>query len=76
MRMSTALNGSSVIQCFEYNNAIEIHDGIIFDFYMGLPHIRSLANKTFVPGFKMLIDKLDICKFNSASFVRTYCKDG
>ena len=61
--MSTALNGSSVIQGFECNDAIEIHNGIIFDFDMGLPHIRSLANKTLfwvVPGFKMLIDRLDI----------------
>ena len=38
-RMSPALNGSSVIRCFEGNDAIEIHDGITFDFYTGLPHM-------------------------------------
>ena len=33
--MSPALNGSS----FECSDAIEIRDGIIFDFYTGLPHV-------------------------------------
>ena len=37
--MSPALNGSSVIQHFEHSDAIKIHDGMIFDFYMRLPHI-------------------------------------
>ena len=37
--MSPALNRSSAIQRFEGSNAIEIHNGITFDFYMGLPHI-------------------------------------
>ena len=38
-RMSPALNGSSVIRRFEGNDAIEICDGITFDFYTGLPHL-------------------------------------
>ena len=38
-RMSPALNGSSVIRRFKHSDAIEIRDGITFDFYMGLPHI-------------------------------------
>ena len=33
------LNESSTIQHFEYSNAIEIFNGIIFDFYTGLPQI-------------------------------------
>ena len=37
--MGPALNGSSVIQRFEGSDAIEIHDGITFDFYTGLPHV-------------------------------------
>ena len=36
--MSPVLNESSVICCFECNNAIEICEGIIFHFYTGLPH--------------------------------------
>ena len=36
--MSPALNGSSAIR-FEGSDAIEICDGITFDFYMGLPHM-------------------------------------
>ena len=30
--MSSALNGSSAMQCFEGSNAIKICDGITFDF--------------------------------------------
>ena len=39
--MSPALNGSSVIRHFEHSDVIEMCDGITFDFYMGLPHIRN-----------------------------------
>ena len=35
--MSAALDGSSAIRHFEQSDAIKIHDGRIFDFYMGLP---------------------------------------
>ena len=38
--MSHALNRSSAIRRFEGSNAIEIRDGITFNFYMGLPHIH------------------------------------
>ena len=37
--MNPALSGSSAIRRFEGNDAIEIRDGIIFDFYTGLPHL-------------------------------------
>ena len=40
--MSSALNGSLAIQRFEGSDAIEIHDGITFDFYTRLPHIYIL----------------------------------
>ena len=40
--MSPALNGSSVLECFERSNAIEMRNGIMFDFYPGLPHIIKL----------------------------------
>ena len=40
-RMSPALNGSSAIQRFKRSNAIEICDGITFDFYTGLSHVYS-----------------------------------
>ena len=32
VRMSPTLNGSSALQHFEHGNAVEIHNGIIFDF--------------------------------------------
>ena len=38
--MSPALNGSSAIRRFEGSDAIEIRNGITFDFYTGLPHIH------------------------------------
>ena len=44
--MSPALNGSSAILRFERSNAIEIRDGISFDFYSRLPHIY-FANKLY-----------------------------
>ena len=40
VRLSPALNGSSEIRRFERSDAIKIRNGIIFDFYMGLPHIK------------------------------------
>ena len=40
VRMSPALNESSAIWCFEGSDVIEIRDGITFDFYTGLPHIK------------------------------------
>ena len=39
--MSPTLNGSSVIRLLEDSNAIEICDRITFDFYTGLPQIRT-----------------------------------
>ena len=39
--MSPALNGSSALQRFERSNAIEIRNGIMFDFYPGLPQMYS-----------------------------------
>ena len=41
-RMSPTLNGSSEIQCFECSDAIEIRNGILLDFYTGLPHVFTL----------------------------------
>ena len=39
--ISPALNKSSAVRHFGRHDAIEICDGIIFDFYMRLPHIAS-----------------------------------
>ena len=38
--MSPALNASFALQCFKCSNAIELHNGIMFDFYPGLPHVE------------------------------------
>ena len=37
--MSSALNGSSVLQRFERGNTVEIRNGIMFDFYPRDCHI-------------------------------------
>ena len=37
--MSSALNRSTALQRFERRNAVKICNGIMFDFYLGLPHI-------------------------------------
>ena len=39
MHMSPALNQSSALERFECGNAIKICNGIMFDFYPGLPHM-------------------------------------
>ena len=42
--MSPTFNGSAAIRHFEGSDAIEIHDEITFEFYMGLPHTVFLSN--------------------------------
>ena len=37
--MSPALNGNSMLEHFERSNVSEIRNGIMFDFYPGLPHM-------------------------------------
>ena len=51
--MSPALNVSSSIQCFERRNVIEIHDGIRFDFYTGLPHLSNISQVLFIALFSL-----------------------
>ena len=46
-RMSPILHGSSVIRCFK--QVIRIRNGMIFDFYTGLPHTYS--NVSFSSSF-------------------------
>ena len=50
--MGPTPNGCSVLQHFERSNALKIHNGIMFDFYLGLPqlvmdeHDWSITTKT------------------------------
>ena len=41
VRMTPTLNESSVLQHFKHGNVAEIHNGIMFNFYPGLPHIAA-----------------------------------
>ena len=43
---SPTLNGSSAIWHFKRGDAIEIRDGITFDFYTGLPHMLGVPSDT------------------------------
>ena len=52
--MSPTLNRSSEIQRFERSDAIEILDGIIFNFYMGLSHVQSTLHLSLLPQEKLL----------------------
>ena len=54
--MSPTLNGSSVIWHFECGNVIEIHDGITFNFYMGLPHIHITTTGCCNPDPAVVVD--------------------
>ena len=49
--MGPALNGSFVLQCFECCNTVKLHNGIMFDFCLGLSHVILKANCTEI-GFK------------------------
>ena len=51
-------NRNSVLQHFESGNAIEIRNGIMFDFYSGLPHIQNKVNiwLTFNKHASVIID--------------------
>ena len=40
VHMSLFLYESSELECFERSNAIEIRNGIMLDFYPGLPHME------------------------------------
>ena len=44
-RVSPALNVSSAIWRFERSNAIEIRNGIILDFYTGLPQFEYIIQR-------------------------------
>ena len=41
--MSPALSGSSAQKCIKLGDALGIRDGIIFDFYSGLPHVVTVS---------------------------------
>ena len=49
--MSPTRNGSAALQRFECGNAVEICNGITFDFYLGLPHmpLSSLSIYQWTP---------------------------
>ena len=40
LKTTSGFNGSSTLERFERSNASEIRNGIMFDFYPGLPHMR------------------------------------
>ena len=42
MCMSPGLNRSSVLECFKRGNVIEMRNGIMFNFYLGLPHMYCM----------------------------------
>ena len=44
VHVSPAFNGSTALQCFECGNGVEIRNGIMFDFYPGLPHMHYLLH--------------------------------
>ena len=48
--MTPTLNGSSVIWCFKHSDAIEILNGITYDFYTGLPRMsyKQIASIIFI----------------------------
>ena len=58
--MSPALNGSSPIRRFEGSDAIEIRNGIIFDFYTELPHMYGYHLTSLHPCLSSLRRRLAV----------------
>ena len=58
--MSPALNRSTALQRFKHGNTVKIRNGIMFNFYLGLPHLHSphtallLSLKITTNGIKLL----------------------
>ena len=46
VHMNPALSGSSALEHFERSNVIEICNRIMFDFYVGLPHMLVFISFT------------------------------
>ena len=44
--MSPALSRRYVLECFKPSNAIKICNGIMLDFYLGLPHMQNKQVRT------------------------------
>ena len=61
VRMSPTLNRNSVLQRFERGNAIEVRNGIMFNFYPGLPHLR--ANALQLHCFSMMLWGMRDCYY-------------
>ena len=45
--MNPALNGSFALWHFEHSNAVQLRNGILFDFYLGLPHLCNILLQAF-----------------------------
>ena len=68
--MRPALNRSSAIWRFEGSNAIEIYDGITFDFYVGLPHVFTIVHNNSCGTFRY--DVFMACKLVYLIFQSTH----
>ena len=64
---SPAVNGSSTLERFERSNAIEIRNGIIFNFYPGLPHMHGLDCACVTLKVFHSLWLLRLCKQDSSS---------
>ena len=68
--MSPALNGSSTLERFEQSNASEIRNGIMFDFYPGLPHMyKYVCNKPKSKFLTSQVEYLQSCERQRSSLV-------
>ena len=61
--MSPTLNGSSALQRFERSNTVEISNGIMFDFYPGLPQLLTCELILFLR-LQWCMQCLCVCNFN------------
>ena len=70
--MSPTLNGSTALQCFERGNAVKTHNGIMFNFYPGLPHISNIPSHNWgKPEWAPHYSTTDLCTVYACWFVWT-----
>ena len=73
--MSPVLNGSSMLEHFEHSDATEIRNGIMFDFYTGLPHIYHIINSQ-VWSFLILILISDVYALIHGKYLQSWVHPG
>ena len=62
--MSPTFNKSSTLKHFEHCNTSKMHNRIMFNFYLGLPHI-ACEELTLIPDHQLYLHTNEQCPFKA-----------